>query len=276
MRLLGRTALLRVSSLGTTERPRLLVELRGDDLDDGQLAAAVTLARRIFGADLDLADLEATAAQDPPFAALMHRFRGLRPTSLADPFETLVWAILGQQINVSFAAKLKRALVEAFGGRLRVDGQDYLVFPEPAALVTLDHERDLRPLQFSRQKSAYTILAARAVLDGALDLEALRHAPSEEAISALVALKGIGRWTAEYVLMRGLGHGDIIPAGDGGLRRIIGREYGLGRLASEAEARAIAEAWAPWRSFAAFYWWFTLQLEARGGTGTRMDAEGEG
>jgi DNA-3-methyladenine glycosylase II len=188
---------------------------------------------------------------------------------IADPFETLVWAILGQQINVRFAATLKRRLVERYGERVHVNlpagPRALLLFPKPEALATLSHDRDLRPLQFSRQKSAYTILAARAIADGWLDLEALRDAPPDEALERLMQLKGIGRWTAEYILMRGFGHPDTIPAADGGLRRVIGRAYGLGRLATEAEVRAIASRWCPWRSYAAFYWWFTLQLEARRG-----------
>ena len=106
---------------------------------------------------------------------------------------------------------------------------------------------------------------ARAIASGRLDLEALRIVPPDEALARLMALKGIGRWTAEYVLLRGFGNPDSIPAADGGLKRIIGREYGLGRLATEAEVRAVAANWAGWRGYAAFYWWFTLQLEAGGG-----------
>ena len=87
--------------------------------------------------------------------------------------------------------------------------------------------------------------------------------PAEEAIAALTALPGIGRWSAEYALMRAYGHRDVMPAGDGGLKQIIGREYGLGRLATEAEVRALGERWAGWRAYAAFYWWFQLQQEAR-------------
>jgi DNA-3-methyladenine glycosylase II len=252
------------------------VQVLGDGLGGDQLAAGVALAERVFGTGADVSALERDVAGDPVFAAVAARFRGLRPVLIADPFETLVWAILGQQINVRFAAKLKRALVERFGERVSVelpprsnDGlegrREFLLFPAPEALAGLDHVRDLRPLQFSRQKSEYTILVARAIASGHLDLEALRTTPPDEALARLMALKGIGRWTAEYVLMRGVGHPDSIPAADGGLRRVIGREYGLGRLATEAEVRALASRWAGWRSYAAFYWWFTLQLEARGG-----------
>ena len=70
--------------------------------------------------------------------------------------------------------------------------------------------------------------------------------------------------------MRGIGHPDVIPAGDGGLRRIIGQRYGMGRLASESEVRTIAEPWTGWRSYFAFYLWFTLQEEERGKREARL------
>ena len=85
--------------------------------------------------------------------------------------------------------------------------------------------------------------------------------PSDEAVAELTRLRGVGRWTAEYVCLRGLGHRDAIPAADVGLKIAIGRAYGLGRQATEAEIRALAERWAGWRGHAAFCWWYSLALE---------------
>ncbi len=187
-----------------------------------------------------------------------------RSNDIADPFDARVveaYWIGNELLDGVEVRQLYDSLVERFGTALEVEGRRYWLFPSAETLAALEHERDLRPLQFSRQKSAYTILAARAVAGGTLDLEALRALPEAEALARLMALKGVGRWTAEYVLMRGLGFPDVLPAGDGGLRRIIGRAYGYGRLATEAEVRAIAAAWRPWRSYAALYWWFVLQQE---------------
>lgn len=258
VRIAGRPVVLRVTA---TDSDALAVEVHGSAAHAEMLPTAIAIVERVFGTGIDTARLEAAVASDPVFLAVARRFRGLRPLVIADPFETLVWAILGQQINVVFAAKLKRALIEHHGERVTALGRDFLLFPAPAALLDLEHDRDLRPLQFSRQKSEYTVLAARAVHAGALDLEGLRQLSPEAAIARLMTLKGIGRWTAEYVLMRGLGFSDVIVAGDGGLRRVIGRDYGLGRLATEAEVRTLAEHWSGWRSFASLYWWFVLQLE---------------
>ena len=257
----GRMSVLRVSSLGDVDRPRLLVEVIGDTVEPNDLPAAVALTEKTFTTADDIMPLYRVAETDPVFARLAWSLRGLRPVLIADPFEAIVWAIIGQQINISFAARLKRALVDRFGSTFAIDGLVLPTFPSPETLAELDHERDLLPIQFSRQKSRYSIALARAVRDGDIDLNAVGRLPAEVAITALTALPGIGRWTAEYALMRAFGHRDVMPAGDGGLKQIVGREYGYGRLATEAEVRAHGEVWAGWRAYAAFYWWFLLQRE---------------
>lgn len=261
VRLNGRTFVLSVAGAGGIDDPRLHVTLLGDEPAADDLDAAAELGRRIFAIDHDIAGLSDVAASDPIFGRLVERFRGLRPVLIPDPFETIVWAILGQQINIVFAAKLKRALVERFGGVTEAGSRSLPVFPTPERLAALEHERDLRPLQFSRQKSRAIVELARAVCEGRINLAAVGSMPADEAITTLTVLPGIGRWTAEYALMRAYGHRDVMPAGDGGLRQVIGREYGLGRLAGEAEVRSFGERWSGWRGYAAFYWWFLLQHE---------------
>ena len=263
IRLDGRPALLRVRARATGDRyqPALAVELTGEALEQQDRDTAERLVHLIFSTNADISPLyDGCDILDPVFTALARHYLGLRPIVIPDLFEAIVWAILGQQINVVFAAKTKRALVERFGSSLEVDGSRYLLFPGPADLARAP-EAELAAIQLSRQKIRYTKDLAQAIVEGRFDLEALRTLPAEEAQARLESLTGVGRWTAEYVLLRGLGHKDAIPAADGGLRRIIGRVYGLGRLATEAEVRAMAERWTGWRGYAAFYWWFTLQQE---------------
>jgi DNA-3-methyladenine glycosylase II len=259
----GRTFVLRVTEQENNGVPALRVELLGGRPTADDLRQADDLTRRLFATDHNVGGWLAIAGLDPVLGRLIARYHGLRPVLIPDPFETLVWAIIGQQINITFAAKLKRALVERFGGRIDIDGVNYAVFPTPERLASLEHERDLLPIQFSRQKSRYTIELARAVCEGRIDLDAVASLPADEAIATLRALPGIGRWTAEYCLMRAYGHRDVMPAGDGGLKQIVGREYGYGRLATEAEVREHGERWAGWRGYAAFYWWYQLQRERR-------------
>lgn len=239
------------------------VIVRGQGLRAETEAQARAIVARTFGVQVDLAPLLALRRDaDALGAELLNGFAGVRPVLLPDLFETITWAIIGQQINVIFAAKCKRAFVEQFGETFNLAGESWRLFPTPERVIEIA-ESELAAIQFSRQKTRYVLNLAREIVEGRLDLDTLYSLPADEALVRLEQLTGIGRWTAEYVLMRGIGHPDVIPAADGGLRRIIGQRYGLGRLASEPEVRAIAERWAGWRSYFAFYLWFTLQEEER-------------
>lgn len=239
------------------------------DADDPEaLEPAVVVATRAFGLADDPTGLVELVGRDPVAGRYVERYLGLRPLAIPDPFEALVWAILGQQINVAFAAKLKRVLLERYGrvvassgpagGVASAGGTLLRLFPRPEVLADVTPE-ELRPLQFSRQKALYVRELARALVAGDLNLEALRAQPDDAVLAELTRIKGIGRWTAEYLLLRGFGRADAIPAGDMGLRAIVGRLYGYGRNASEGEVRTLAEAWAPWRGYVAMYLWFALQ-----------------
>jgi DNA-3-methyladenine glycosylase II len=236
----------------------LLVSVAGPGADRAGLELATAIASRAFGLADDATGLVRLAAGEGPLAERLRRYLGLRPLAIPDPFEALVWAILGQQINVAFAARLKRVLLERYGRIVEVDGQPFRLFPGPERLADVTLE-ELRPLQFSRQKALYVRELARALVDGQVDLEALRVRSDEEVVAEITRLKGIGRWTAEYLLLRGFGRPDAIPAGDMGLRAMVGRLHGLGRNASEPEVRQAAEPFAPYRGYLAMSLWFALQ-----------------
>ena len=232
--------------------------LDGSDGDDTPpLTLAAEAVRRWWRVDQDPAELDEIAARDPVLGGLLGRLHGARSPLMPSPFECLVWAILGQQITVAFAFKMKRALVERYGESIEHLGRTYRLFPEAVRLAEADPV-ELRELQFSRQKSDYVRGLAALVAEDRIDWDELAAMPSEAAIKALTGLRGVGRWTAEYVLMRGLGHQDVIPAADVGLQSAIGRAYGLERKATETEVRVLAEKWVPRRSHAAFAWWWSL------------------
>lgn len=237
----------------------LRVEVTGAAALPAVEPAARTLAAHLFQTAVDVSGID--AIDDPVFQAAWARCRGFRPVQLPTVWEALVWAIIGQQINVAFAARCKRAFTGRYGGVLELDGVAYPLFPTPEAVAPLA-EADLQALQFSRQKARYVLSLARAIVEGRFDPEALHGVPGDEAVQRLTTLTGVGRWTAEYVLLRGLGYPDALPAGDVALQRAVGRAYGLGRPATEAEVRAYGERWAPFRSYATIAWWFsnTAQL----------------
>ena len=150
--------------------------------------------------------------------------------------------ILEQQVSIDAAAAMFRRL-----NTLR---------PQltPAAFLTLD-DATLRLCGFSRQKAAYGRGLADAVASGALDFARLAAAGDDDALAALVALKGIGRWSAEIYLIFALGRADIWPAGDLGLQLGIAEELSLAARPGEREMRELGERWRPWRSVAACLFW---------------------
>jgi DNA-3-methyladenine glycosylase II len=253
----GRPRLLEVRGGGDVEQPRLEVRLLDGPTGPDELIEAAELVARCFRINDDLAPLDALALADAAYGALLGRVRGLRALLMPSPFEALVWAIIGQQINIAFAYKLKRVLVEQFGRTIEYGGRMYHLFPTAERLAALD-PAELRPLQFSAQKARYIIEVARMLAYGLLDLPALGALPAAEARAALIGLRGVGRWTAEYVLMRGLGARDELPAADVGLQIAARRVYGLEQRPTESELRALGERWAGWRSYYAFYLWFSL------------------
>jgi DNA-3-methyladenine glycosylase II len=274
VRLDGQAILFEVSPGGTVDAPSLTVRLlrgeppplrlplsgAGEGVRSDALPLVADAVAHWWRLDQDPSDLAAIGDRDPILGELLARLHGARSPLMPSPFECLVWAILGQQITVAFAYKMKRALVEQYGESLDYEGRTYWLFPEAARLAEADPV-DLRELQFSRQKSDYVRSLAALVAEDRIDWTALRAMPSDLAIKELMALRGVGRWTAEYVLMRGLGHPDVFPAADVGLQSAIGRAYGVGRKATESEVRALAEQWVPRRSHAAFAWWWSLSAE---------------
>ena len=201
----------------------------------------------------------AALAGEPVFAAILERAGPPRFRRRRNGFETLLHIILEQQVSIDAAAAMFRRLHGLLGD------------VTPAAFLTVD-EANLRLCGFSRQKAAYGRGLAEAVASGSLDFRRLAAAPNDEALAALVALKGIGRWSAEIYLIFALGRADIWPAGDLGLQFGVAVELGLGDRVGERELRDIGERWQPWRSVAACLFWQSY-LHARNRTAPVLPPE---
>lgn len=227
-----------------------------DDAPPGadDISFAATALTRIATLDRSPTPFYDHVATDPVLAPLTERYRGMRPLGSPSIFEMLIVAILGQQISMIAANAIKRRMVERLGLVADFDGVTYRAFPSPESLAVASQE-DLLGMAFSRRKAEYVRDLARQVAGGELDLEALRGQPHQWILEQLVALRGIGHWTAEYVLLRGYGYPDALPAGDAGLRRQITRLYGLTTPPTEAEIIARGEVWRPYRSWATLYLW---------------------
>jgi DNA-3-methyladenine glycosylase II len=220
-----------------------------------------SLVERQFSTGLDLKPFYRLAASDPVLSHLVRHFRGMRIPQAASVYELLISAILEQQVNLSFAHQVKKALIEAYGMGLDFEGRRYNAFPDPAALA-ITGPPELRRLQVSGPKARYIIGISRAVLDGGLDLEGLRQLEPSIAHAKLTAQRGVGPWTAHYVGLRGLGHLDCLPAADVGLQKAIERLYRLRKPPTAARVEKLARAWAGWRSYATFYLWLTFWEDA--------------
>jgi DNA-3-methyladenine glycosylase II len=244
-----------------SQRCALDVRILAGRRDAATEQAVAVLVRRQFSTDLDLEPFYRIAAADPVLSRLTAHFRGMRIPQAPAVFETLISAILEQQVNLTFAHQVKEALVKAYGDKVEFEGRTYRVFPEPAALAITTPE-ELRRLQVSGPKARYLIGLARAALDGRLDLEALRNIEPSQAHERLLREKGVGMWTAHYVGLRALGHLDCLPAADVGLQKVIQRLYGLRKPPTPARVEKIGKAWAGWRSYATFYLWLTYWEEA--------------
>jgi DNA-3-methyladenine glycosylase II len=198
-------------------------------------------------------------ASEPVFATILDRAGAPRFRRRRNGFETLLHIILEQQVSIDAAAAMFRRLSEECRPLA------------PAGFLKLD-EATLRRCGFSRQKAAYGRGLAEAVTSGSLDFARLATTQDEDALAALVALKGIGRWSAEIYLIFALGRDDVWPAADLGLQFGVAAELGLGTRVGERELRELGERWRPWRTVAACLFWQSY-LHARNRTAPVLPAE---
>jgi DNA-3-methyladenine glycosylase II len=165
-----------------------------------------------------------------------------------DSYATLIRAIAGQQLSNRAAVAIYNRLLARYGGRP----------PTPAEILAEDPEELRIAGGLSHAKVRYLFSLAEHVLDGSLDLDSLDDLPDEEVIAALVAVKGIGLWSAQMFLIIHLRRPDVLPVGDLGIRKAVMNLYGLQSLPGPAELTAIGEPWRPYRTLASLYLWRSI------------------
>jgi DNA-3-methyladenine glycosylase II len=238
---------------GPPSDPRLLLTFSGPAHVASSLLNHLTgYVARMLGATAEIAPFLAVAARDPVIGPLTRALPGLRLFRKSDVVEEVIVNILAQQISLPFAYQCKARLVEVYGPRLIIGGMTWYALPTPATLAAITPEA-VRPLLISRQKAAAMRAFGEAVVSGALDLTALPQMSDAEAIAALIAVRGIGPWTAHWTLGRTLGRGHIVPVGDVGVQAMLGRAYGLGRKMTPDEVRHWADGWGEHALLAAAY-----------------------
>jgi DNA-3-methyladenine glycosylase II len=165
--------------------------------------------------------------------------------------------VLGQQINLQFAYTLKQRFVEQFGEKLMVENRPYYLFPKPETVTMLTDEH-LLPLQFSRQKSKYVVLIAKAFANGEISKEKLRNLSLQEAKVKLMRIKGVGNWTANYALMKTFRHSDAFPLEDAGVHNAIKNLKGMKTKPTLDQVKRIFKKYKGWEAYATLYLWKSL------------------
>lgn len=199
---------------------------------------------------------KALAAADPTMAALIDRLgkldiatrlRRRKEERPADAYGALLRAIVGQQLSTKAARTIYLRVLDLFGGTT----------PSPEQLLEASEE-DLRGCGLSGRKTEYVRDLARHVLSGELELDRLEELEDEQVIEEIVAVRGLGRWTAEMFLLFHLQRPDVLSGGDLGIRKAIQVEYGLEEMPSPTRVIEIGEPWRPYRSTASLYLWESL------------------
>lgn len=211
-----------------------------------------------FDLETDLTCFYQMANEDNILQPLMEKYRGLRLLGIPDLFEALVWAIIGQQINLTFAYTLKKRLVEHFGDSVTFEGESHWLFPTAEKIATIQVE-DLRKLQFTQRKAEYIIDIAKSIANGQLTKEMLRQKKDyEDMKKSLMAIRGIGAWTADYVLMKSYQELSAFPIADVGLHNALKMQLGLERKPTIEEINHHSQHWQGWQAYATFYLWRSL------------------
>ncbi|NLU96037.1 DNA-3-methyladenine glycosylase family protein [Chitinophaga sp. Ak27] len=196
-------------------------------------------------------------AKDPLLKGLADEYRGLRLIGMPDLFEAISWPVIGQQINLAFAYTLRQRFITQFGYHAVVDHTDYYLYPHPVVVAALEPEQ-LTPMQFSRSKALYLVETAKQMASGRLSEASLDAMSYEEALQSLVAMKGIGNWSANYALMKYRRFPQSVLLEDVGLQNAIKNRL---HLESKPSMPALQEFTRPWKehaAYATFYLWRSL------------------
>jgi DNA-3-methyladenine glycosylase II len=234
-----------VAQTGSADDSSLQVVVTNQQLPAGTQLAVTSALERLLGLHTDLTGFYRLAAGDAQLGPLVQRFRGLKPPRFPTVFETLVNAIACQQVTLTLGIRVLNRLADTYGLAAGRDPGSAHAFPEPDALAGLEPDA-LRGMGLSRQKARALRTLAGALTEGTLELGALEAMDDDTARAWLCQLRGVGRWTAEYVLLRGLGRLHVFPGDDVGARNNLRHWLELSEPLNYAGVRRVLARWAPY------------------------------
>ena len=247
----GQTVVFQLTSIGTTEKPGLEYTLFSAKPFSQAMENAV-LERITFFLSLkdDLQPFYRFGRADPDFAPIIEHLYGYHQVKFLTPFENACWAVLTQRNPMKIAQQTKQALVEKYGSSLEVSGSVYWAFPEPMQIAVVDESELLKMIRNDR-RTEYLVAAARAFSEA--DEEFLKTA-SDEAVEAwLRNIKGIGEWSATFIMVRGLGRMERVPLTEARLFEAASKVYGHGEELSRDDLKRLADKYGLWQGYWAHY-----------------------
>lgn len=241
--LVGDRALtVQVEQVGGGDQPELTVSvLTPGHCTPAEMASIDRQVTQLLGTTADLSTFYDLAETDDRVGRLKERFLGVKPPRFPSLFEALFNAIANQQLSLEVGIGILNRFAERFGAR-PADDHGLIAFPVPEAVLEAPLD-DLRALGFSMRKAEYVVSSAHAIASGELSMVALEAADRSEVTQLLVELHGIGRWSAEYVQLRGLGRIDVLPADDVGARNKLQRFLGLAHAPTRDEIITLLAPW---------------------------------
>ena len=256
-----RSAKLEISRAGE-KQIRVQVQAENDQLPEKVKPQITGLVEGLLGLRQDLRPFYALADQDRRIRTLKDRFLGLKPPRFPSVFEALVNAIACQQLSLSVGITVLNRLAKAFGRAWQDDSEELHAFPTPEDLSAAT-PTSLRSLGFSYHKAGALISLARGLRDRTIDFSGIEALSDDDALAALLGLKGVGRWSGEYALLRGLGRLEIFPGDDVGAQNNLETLFRLRTKPDYEKIRSLTRRWAPFAGLVYFHLLLN-KLQAKG------------
>jgi DNA-3-methyladenine glycosylase II len=257
----------KVRKVFKSESQNVLVEISSEneilicEILNTQTADLENIKKQIiewFDLERDLSPFYTLLSHDVDLSFFTEKYFGLRLITIPNLFEALCWSIIGQQINLTFAYKIKRALVEYCGDFVEYEGIKYYLFPSPQDILIID-DVVFREMKFSRQKIAYIRNISEAFLQKIISKIALQNVDNhKDRLAFLTQIKGVGEWTAQYALMKSLPAMEAVAYGDAGLNQALFNLKKIPKKDYRHLQEQIIEQFKGWEAYLVFYLWRSL------------------
>jgi DNA-3-methyladenine glycosylase II len=241
-----------VRQIAPPKSPEIEVVAVGPGATKKNASAIEAIVNRILGLSIDLRGFYRLAREDASLGPLVNRLKGMKPVRFPTNFEAVINAVACQLVSLTAGMHVVNRIAAKYGRTCEVDGAALHACPEASDLARAEVE-DLRALGLSRPKARYLIGLAYVASDSDRDFHSIESLDDDDAIAALSKYAGVGRWTAEYVLLRGLGRVNIFPGDDVGGRNGLRDYLGLGDDLDYAGVRTAIARWHAWGGFIYFH-----------------------